>query len=209
MATPTTYPYTKSVDIPRLSSEIVASTIVTVLDHMTLTGTDLEIVFKDALSTADKTTLDGLVAAHSALPLPNPTPVMNITSIPAFAAKTLGTKSLFKRVVGVQQALTVGDNTILYTETFPWVKFMAIEVIGGEIGDYVSLYILDTTSGAYSGVPNYQLNQFGFSANIAKDFYEQKSAFDADVYAGLQIKVAYHSMSAKTVGINFVMNEVK
>lgn len=209
MATPTTYSYTKATDIPRLTSEILASTIVTVLDHMNSTGTALNIVFKDILSDPDKTTLDALVTAHSGLPLPNPTPVMNITSIPAFAAKTLGTKSLFKRVVGVQQALTTGDNTILYTETFPWVKFMAIEVIGGEIGDYVSLYILDTTTGTFSGVPNYQLNQFGFSTNIGKDFYEQKSAFDADVYAGLQIKVAYHSVSAKTVGINFVMNEVK
>lgn len=209
MATPTTYNFTKSTDIPRLSKEIQDSSIVTIVDHMTLTGTSLAILFKDVLSQADETTLNGLITAHSGLPLPNPTPIISVASIPAFAAKTFGTKSLFKRVVGVRSSLAVGDNTILYTETFPWVKFMAIEVMGGETGDYVSLYILDTTTGTFTGVPNYQLNQFGFTANISKDFYSQKSEFDADIYAGLQIKIVYNSVSAKTVGINFIMNEVK
>lgn len=209
MPTPTTYSYTKAADIPRLTQEITASTIVTVLDHINLTGTALGIVFKDAISDADISTLDTIVAAHSGLPLPNAIPSLNVTSIPAFAAKTLGTKSLFKRVVGIRNTLDTGDNTILYTETFPWVKFMAIEVLGGEIGDYVSLYILDTITGSFSGVPSYQLNQFGFTANISKDFYSQKSEFDADIYAGLQIKIVYHSMSAKNIGINFILNEVK
>lgn len=136
----------------------------------------------------------------------NKTPAV-VTS--AMAAKTLGTKNLFKRVVGVQCDATVGENTIMYTVSFPWAKLMSIEVIGGEVGDTCSLYVLDSEDGMYSGVPSLQLNQFGFSANISPAFYTQKSEFDADVYEGLQIKIIYTSMSAKKIGINFVMNEVK
>ena len=127
----------------------------------------------------------------------------------AFAAKTIGTKKLFKRVVGLQNALVVDDNTIIWVCTFNWVKFMAVEIMGGETGDYVSLCVLDTATGTFSTIPNYTLNQFGFNANVSKDFYEQRSEFDADVYIGLQIKIVYHSKSAKNIGINFVMNEVK
>ena len=132
-----------------------------------------------------------------------------ISSIPAFAAKTLGVKSLFKRVVGVQQDLVVGDNTITYTETFPWVKFMAIEIINCEALDRVSLFVLDSVTGQVTGVANYRLNQFGYTTNLSKDWYVQRSEFDADLYAGLQIRILYTSLSAKRVGVNFVMNEVK
>lgn len=139
----------------------------------------------------------------------SPTQALNINSTPAFASKNLGTKSLFKRVVGKQFEVSIGDNTLIYTQTFPWVKFMSLEIVNGQMGDYVSLYILDTATGTFSTYPNAPLNQFGFNTNIAADFYQQKSEFDADLYVGLQIKIIYHSVSNKTVGINYVMNEVK
>jgi hypothetical protein len=139
----------------------------------------------------------------------SPRQSLSVSSTPAFASKSFGAKALFKRVVGKQFALTTGDNILLYTETFPWVKFMALEIINGEVGDTCSLYVLDTENGTYSTVPNYPLNQFGYAANIAAGFYQHKSEFDADVYAGLQLKIVYTSVSAKTVGINYVMNEVK
>jgi hypothetical protein len=133
-----------------------------------------------------------------------------ITSIPAFAAKVLpdGNK-LFKRVVGIRSDLVAGDNTIVWVNPYNWAKFMAAEVVGGEAGDYVDVYVLDSTSGSITSVPNYVLNQFAFTTNIAKDFYQHKSEFDADIYLGLQIKFVYHSVSAKTIGINFILNEVK
>lgn len=209
----TTYSYIKTTDIPRLTKEINASTIVTVLDHINLTGDALDVIFKDVISDLDKTTLDSIVSVHSGLPLPTVIHSIAINSTPAFAAKTITingvTKSLFKRIVGIRQTLNAGDNTIMYTQTFPWVKFMALEIIGGETGDYVSLYVLDTATGTFSGYPNAPLNQFGFTANVAKDFYQHKSEFDADVYAGIQLKLVYHSISVKPLGINFVMNEVK
>jgi hypothetical protein len=75
----TTYSYTVSTDFPsgavntdKLETEIQASSIVTALERIDLAGDDIDIVFKDSLSTGDKTTLDndttgpagGLIAAH-------------------------------------------------------------------------------------------------------------------------------------------------
>lgn len=134
---------------------------------------------------------------------------VDITSLPAFASKMLGTKKLYKRVVGIKSDVSVGDNVIDWTQTFPWAKFMEIQFFNCEIGDYVDLEIYDTSTGTYSTIPNYKLNQFGFAANLCKEFYSHKSEFDADIYVGMIIRIIYHSVSAKNIGINFVMNEVK
>lgn len=214
MATPTTYSYTKATDIPRLTTEILASSITTVLDHMNLTGTALDIIFKDVLSTADQTTLDAVVTAHSGLPLPVNAPVIGVNAIPAFAAKTVTvngvTKNLFKRFMGISQALAVGPNTFIWTQAaFAWVKFLGIEIINGEVGDTCDLYVLDTSTGTYSGYPNVALNRFAYSANIAPSFYKHTSEYDADLFQNLQIKFVYNSISAKNIYINFDMNEVK
>lgn len=83
----TNYSYSIASDFPatglasdRLASEITASSIVTALDKITTSGDTCNIWFKDALSSADQTTLDGdttgpaggLIAAHSGEPLPSP-----------------------------------------------------------------------------------------------------------------------------------------
>lgn len=134
---------------------------------------------------------------------------INIDVLPAIASKTLGAKKLYKRVVGVQSAVTTGSTDIVWTCPFAWVKFMGIEFTNCESLDKVSLYVLDKAATPLFGVPNATLNQFGFDANMCKDFYKHQSEFDADIYGGLQIKIVYTSVSDKTVGINFIMNEVK
>lgn len=126
-----------------------------------------------------------------------------------FAAKTVGIKKLYKRVHGVSVSATEGSNTILYTIPYPWVKITGLEIVGGESLDNVSLYILDTTTGTYSTVPNYELNQFGFTVQVSKDYYSHYSEFDADLYQNMQIKLVYESNSAKSIGFNFILNEVK
>jgi len=72
------------VSIDRLTTEIQASSIVTALEGCTTSGDDCDIWFKAALSTGDKTALDGLVATHSGEPMPQPqfetdgTPIMSL-----------------------------------------------------------------------------------------------------------------------------------
>ena len=81
----TKYTYSISVDFPsqavatdRLSQEIQDSAIVTALDYINTNGDDCDIWFKDQLSAGDVTVLDGIVAAHSGIPLPEPTQDINI-----------------------------------------------------------------------------------------------------------------------------------
>jgi hypothetical protein len=127
-----------------------------------------------------------------------------------FASKTLpnGNK-LFKRYHGIQSVVSVGANDVIYTVPYPQVKIVGVDILYAEALDTVDFYVLDTITGTYSTIPNYTLNQFGFSVNVSKDFFRQESNYDADLYAGMQIKIVYNSQSAKTIGINFNMSEVK
>lgn len=128
----------------------------------------------------------------------------------AFAQKELPDiqKVLFKRVVGIQHSLSSGSNVITYSIPYNWVKITGLEIINGENLDTVSVEILDTPTGTVSSIPNYKLNQFAFNVNVSKDYYEHKSEYDADLYLNLQIKITYTSLSAKTIGVNFILNEV-
>jgi len=139
--------------------------------------------------------------------------LVNVSSIPSFSAKTVTigstTKKLFARNTGFQHTMSVGANTVTYTLSYPWCKILGVEVIGAETLDYCDLEVFDTAAGTYSGVPNYKLNQFAYSVNIPMNYYIRLSQFDADIYQGMVIKITYNSVSAKTVGFNIIMNELK
>lgn len=138
--------------------------------------------------------------------------VVEIDKQPApspFAAKTFGIYKFFKRIHGMTQAVTTGENTVLYTITYPWAKITGVEIVGSDIGDKACLSVLDSDAGLISGTPNLLLNQFGFTVNMPKDSYRYESKFDADLYQGLKIKITYNSISNKTIGINIILDEVK
>lgn len=136
-----------------------------------------------------------------------------VQSVPYIGSKTFDlagvTKKLFARNTGIQAAVAAGPNVINYTASYPWAKIVGVEIIGGETLDTASLIVYDTPAGTYSGVPNQLLNQFGFNVNVAPDKYERTAQFDADLYQGMVISFEYNSVSAKTLGINILMNEVK
>lgn len=130
-----------------------------------------------------------------------------------FSAKVIlhnGTqKKLYKRQHGQQFACSTGNNDILFTIPYPWVKITGIRLINAEALDTCSFYVLDSTTGTYTTIPNYVLNQFGANVNIAVGDHEEHCKYDADLYTGMQIKLVYNSQSAKTIGINYVLHEVK
>lgn len=219
----TEYDYTKSpVAVDKLTIEIGTSAIVTALDHINLFGSALSIFFKADLSTDDKTILDALVAAHDGIPLVEnivqnvavtSQPSLVIMTTPPYGSKTIVvsgvTKKLYARNTGFQQVLTSGANTISYTATYAWVKLLGVEVVNCEALDTVDFKVYDTATGTYSGSANALLNQFSYAHNLPKDYYLRMSQFDADMYAGMVVQVTYNSVSAKTVGINLLMNECK
>ena len=133
----------------------------------------------------------------------------NITvSVLPFSAKKIGTKSLFKRIHGIQSNVTIGLNTIEFVIPYDLCKITGVELIGGSIGDTVDFEVYDTPAGLVSGYPNVKINQFGFSVCISKDFYSHKSEYDSDVPKDIKFKVKYTSIVNTTIGINFILNEL-
>lgn len=133
-----------------------------------------------------------------------------VDSQPPFAAKVLPNgKKLYARTRGASFAVSTGVNTLDFDIPYPTCKITGLEIINGEVGDKVDLFILDDDLGTYSTVPNYVLNQFGFDTNIAKDFYNRESQYDADLYYNMCVSITYYSQSAKTVYINYLLHEVK
>lgn len=137
----------------------------------------------------------------------------NIQNQPPYGSKTVTvsgvTKKLYARFTGAQYAVTAGSNTLTYTATYPWAKIIGVECINCEALDTVDLKVYDTAAGTYSGYPNALLNQFSYAMNLPKDYYLRYSQFDADIYQGMIIQMTYVSQSNKTIGFNFLLDEVK
>lgn len=136
-----------------------------------------------------------------------------VQAAPAIGSKTILvngiTKKLFARNTGMQFSVAAGSTDLFYTATYDWAKVLGVEVVNCEALDTGEMRVYDTASGQYSGVPDYMLNQFGYTMNFPAGFYSRSAPFDADLYKGMKIKITYVSQSAKTVGVNFIMNEVK
>jgi len=130
-----------------------------------------------------------------------------------FHAKELSDiqKRLFRRATGVQATLSAnGDTTIQFSIPYAWCKITTMEIVGLPEMMKVVLLITDSNLGRYTGIPNYQLNQFGFNVNAAKEYYRDHSEYDADLYMDMIIKVVIKNPSntTPTVGINFTLHEV-
>jgi hypothetical protein len=213
MATLTQYTFNQTYDIPSLTTQIQASSIVTVLDHIEVTGSITDVWFKDVLSSADQTTLNTVITNYVYIAPPaNPPQAVTLSTIPAapaFATNAFGTKNLYMAMTGIQQALTVGSNTITFVIPYAEVEINGVSVIGSEALDVVSFSVLDSTTGTYSGHANAVLNQFGYNVNLPAGQYEYECAYTSTLYQNMQIQLVYTSISAKTIGINFILNQVK
>lgn len=144
-----------------------------------------------------------------------PSQFVSVQSAPAFGEKSaiIGgvLKKFYARNTGLQYVVSPGSNLLTYTATYPWAKMIGVECINALPLDTAELRVYDNPSGTYSGVPNALLNQFGYTLNMGPDFYVRFSPFDADLYASMVIKITYVSVGVadRTVGVNFIMNEVK
>ena len=134
---------------------------------------------------------------------------VSVDSQPVFASKKIGTKKLYTRATGKTFSLAVGDNTLDFTVIFDVMKFNGVEIDKAEAGEKINLKVLDTAAGLLSGVPNYVLNQFGYDINLPDGHYRLMSAYDADLIKDLQIRIEYNALSARTIGVNYMLHELK
>lgn len=200
-------------ELASLKSEYESSPIITALDYMSLFGDILDIFTKDELSVTDQNILNTLVSNHAGIYRDDEPTEVIVKSEPLqqpFSSKQLiDGKKLYSRVTGKSFYVVTGTNTLEYTITHSQVKFNELEILCGDLGETVNLKILDTSTGAYSTIPNYMFNQFGFDVNIAKDYYHRASSYDADLYVGMRIVIEYTSLSNKNICINYIIHEVK
>ena len=136
----------------------------------------------------------------------------NYNSSEPFSTKVLQDgKKLYRRKHGnifnaVAESTSIHDFVIPY----PHCKIDKIEIINCAVLDTVNLKVIDTAEGAYSTVPNYTLNQFGFDTVMTEGYYIDESHYEADLYLGMILRVEYSSNVTvnKTIGLNLVLHEV-
>lgn len=135
---------------------------------------------------------------------------INDQSNSPFAAKTIGKKKLFRRVHGVKKTLS-GDTVFDLVIPYDNCKIDSIEILWAPECLQADLKVYDTPTGTISTVPNLMLNQFGFDAGVAKDFYAEKSQYDADLIKDMKVEVTLKNPdnSTKDVCVNFILHEVK
>ena len=142
-----TYEYEKDVyDINRLVDEIRNSSITIALDHVSVFGNQLSIVFKLEISVDEKIILDGIIASHTGEPLPvDEVSNVNIIEQPEpqpFALPTYRTKN-----DATNEKISVNANDVgnvdykLLSELY--VSGGSIVIKNAKLGDYITACVYD------------------------------------------------------------------
>lgn len=121
-------------------------------------------------------------------------------------------QDLFFRGKGVKQTITANSTaSIIYTVPFPKGKVNGVEILYGNDKDTCNFKVLDDTSGTYTTVPNYLLNQFGYNWNVKASGIKEILAYDATLLLGMQLVIEYtnNSNTDTEVGVNFYIHEDK
>jgi hypothetical protein len=126
-----------------------------------------------------------------------------------FADKKIENNSLFRRLHGKQFDLEIGENELIFSCPYSHAKITGVHIINSHMLEVAQFEVFDTEEGTYTGIPNFKLNQFGFSANMKDGSHEHVCKYDADLYQGMVIKITYESLYEKKLAINYYMDEVK
>lgn len=189
----------------KLHNEILNSSIDSVLIGINTDGDNLTVSFVTTLSSEDETTLDALLSSHDGQK--TETKPLSVKPSP-FAEKG----QLFFRGQGVKQNCLANSTTnITFVVPYTKAKLNGIEILYGQDRDLCQFKVLDSTTGTYTGVANYLLNQFGYDWNVDSNAMKEILPYDADVFYGMQLVVEYtnNGNSDVEVGVNFYLHEDK
>ena len=201
MATPTQYNFTQQVDYPNvLVASIQVSSIVTALVNIETTGSgstmSVTILFKDALSSDDQTTLNSILSAYV-----NEAPMVQ-TVIPKFIQQ-LGTDSVSICPFGT--LFTAAPNQITTydyeLQNTVYLKGSVLYSSPGNIGDSVSLQIIDKNNIVGAGGSPENPTILGTFVNnwyvIPQDMNEVEDIAISNVIPqGLYIRLIYNNSSS-------------
>ena len=119
-------------------------------------------------------------------------------------------KKLFRRKHGYVHTLSEGGSSVLLIAApYGVQKINEAEIVNSPELLRCDFKILDSVSGLYSSIPNRLLNQFGFGIVVSKDFFQDISAYDAELLVGMQIEITFYNPGpSRDIGINIVFHEV-
>jgi hypothetical protein len=140
-----------------------------------------------------------------------------VEQIQPFLSKILPTgKKIYRRAHGLaftlnDSATNSGITIVEFTVPYAQCKITEAKILWAPEGIFANFEIYDTAAGTYSTIPNYKLNQFGFNIGITKDFFSDKSDYDADLYYGMIIRATFTNNTnvTKPMCIDLVLHEVK
>jgi hypothetical protein len=137
MATLTKYAFQKEMDIPSLEKQIQSSSIVTVLDHIDVTGSESDIWFKDALSSDDQSTLNIIVSnyVYIAPPAQPPTRVVQILGADTVSICPFGT--MFDAPANQTTTYDLKITNTVY------LKGGIMYATPGNVGDIINVQVVD------------------------------------------------------------------
>lgn len=172
---------------------------------------DGQLCFETKIEKEDTPTADQLDFETNYLPNSNKK-INNPLQNNPFSSKTVEGGKLYRRKHGTRATIP-GNSTqsIKFTVPYTVAKVDEVEIINCSGVDTVDLNILDSATGTYTTIPNYLLNQFGFDVNVSDIYFTDTSNYDAELNIGMQIEILYTNNEAdsKSIGINFVLHEVK
>lgn len=191
----TVYEYSVSTDFSngvaaaKLQSEIQQSAIVTAVSHIGVDGDTASIWFKAALSTGDKSVLDGLVAAHDGVaessdPIVQDG-VMYVAQVPGKPGRTMVITG--RRFAGVIGGSANDDVSFEHTRELQGAR---VEVVSHAAGDYLEMFVCMP-----DGTP---VGQFAEHVYIPPSGLIEQVVSEGTVGfpAGFLVRTVYHSVAS-------------
>jgi hypothetical protein len=192
----------------RLTIEIGESAIVTALDGISTSGDVCDIVFKAALSEGDEALLEGLVAAHSGLPLPQVTEVRT-TDGKLYVSPDMWPLGTLTNFTGAADDVTngvVGTDLLAFSSTAVEDNVKAFQFIlpsylagghlqyqGAVFGDWIDFTsVVPATAGVSNpGAGNFNKVQVGAGANVFVPSVPGSGNWDLDLTAKENANVTF------------------
>lgn len=139
------------------------------------------------------------------LPVDGPANTFAFTATTSSQELKQGASPLSERKYVLIQPLDGTSNQQSVTYTIPYTACLmtATTIVDAVAGDQCDFEVLDTTTGTVSGIANYSLNKFGHGVYPAKGFYTEVSEYDAELFAGLQLKISVTPVDTVTRSIYF------
>lgn len=126
-----------------------------------------------------------------------------------FATKVLSSgERVYRREKGYEFDLVIGENTLVIDVTFSKCMINIVEILNCSMGEKVSLEVIDTDAGTYTGTPGQLLDLFGDEKRMKNEYHVSASEYEATLYQGMKIRLTYHSHNEKKLYVNIPWHEV-